>query len=112
MLTISLHGIKLHAKVGLYAEEKITGNDFEIDIDVHVKTNSTDALPFIDYSIFHQIVLEEFNKEGELIETFVKHIHAAIKEKFIEADKVRVAIRKMNPPLEGDVWYSQVVYEA
>jgi len=30
------------------------------------------------------------------------------KEKFPEADRVRVAIRKLNPPLEGHVAYAQV----
>ncbi|HRO41402.1 MAG TPA: dihydroneopterin aldolase [Flavipsychrobacter sp.] len=112
MFTVSLHGIKLHAKIGLYPEEKIHGNNFEIDIDVFVDINNSDAFPFIDYAIVHQIVLEEFSKEGELLETFVGNIHKAIKSKFVEANKVRVAIRKLNPPLQGLVNYSQVSFEA
>jgi len=112
MLTISLHGIKIHAKVGLYPEEKIKGNDFEIDVDVILSAVNTDVFPFIDYSIIHQIVVEAFKEEGELIETFVKSIHKAIKEKFFEAEKVRVAIRKLRPPLGTEVNYSQVCYES
>ena len=34
MLTVSLHKIELHALVGLYEEEQIHGNNFEIDVDL------------------------------------------------------------------------------
>jgi dihydroneopterin aldolase len=111
MLTVSLHGIKLNAKIGLYPEEKIKGNNFEIDVDVVGRTNSSEDFPFIDYSIIHKIVKEGFEQEGELLETFVKNIHSALKEEFFDAEKVRVAIRKMNPPLGTDVKYSQVSFE-
>lgn len=111
MLTISLHGIKLHAKVGLYAEEKIKGNDFEIDVDVFVPAGNTSSFPFVDYTVIHAEVKSAFEEEGELLETFVRSIHARLKSKFFEAEKIRVAIRKLNPPLGGDVRYSQVCYE-
>jgi len=112
MLTISLHGIRLHAKVGLYPEEKITGNDFEIDVDVYVDTTGKDTLPFIDYAIAYQIVADAFKQDGELLETFAKAIHDAIRIQFTEAGKVRVAVRKLRPPLGAEVKYSQVCYEA
>lgn len=111
MLTISLHGIKLHAKVGLYAEEKVTGNDFEIDVDVFVPANSASAFPFVDYTIIYTIVRQAFEEEGELLETFVQLIHSKLTTQFPIAEKIRVAVRKLNPPLEGDVNYSQVCYE-
>lgn len=111
MLTISLHGIRIFAKVGLYPEEKINGNDFEVDVDVTVNITSDEVFPFIDYAVIYQIVEEAFKKEGELLETFVKLIHTAVKEKFSEAEKVRVAVRKLYPPLGADVLYSQVMIE-
>ncbi len=110
MLTISLRGIQLHAKVGMYPEEKISGNNFEIDVDVFVPAQA-DAFPFIDYTIIEQIVSEEFQKEGELLETFVKAIHSRVKEKFFEAEKVRVAVRKLSPPMKTEVSYAQVCFE-
>jgi dihydroneopterin aldolase len=111
MLTVSLHGIKLHAPIGLYPEEKIHGNNFEVDVDVLADTSHTDAFPFIDYAVVYELIVAAFEKEGELLETFVKYIHSAVKEKFPEAAKVRVAIRKLAPPLGGEVRYSQVSYE-
>jgi 7,8-dihydroneopterin aldolase/epimerase/oxygenase len=112
MLTVSLHGIKLHAKVGLYPEEKIKGNDFEVDVDIVTSATTSKDFPFLDYTIIHKIVKEAFEQEGELLETFVKNIHSALKEEFFESEKVRVAIRKLNPPLGDEVRYSQVSFEA
>ena len=34
MLTVSLHGINIHAPHGLYPEEHILGNAFVIDVDL------------------------------------------------------------------------------
>jgi len=112
MLTISLHGIRLHAKVGLYPEEKITGNEFEIDVDVFVNVTHENAFPFIDYSLIEQMVAEAFAEPGELLESFVRTIHGRVKEKFPENDRVRVAVRKLNPPLATATKYSQVCFEA
>ena len=111
MLTVSLHGIKLHAKIGLYPEEKITGNDFEIDVDVFVNTQGSTEFPFIDYTIIRQIVAEVFQQPGELLETFVALIHGRLKEKFLQAESIKVAVRKLNPPIEGEINYAQVCYD-
>jgi len=112
MYTISLHNIRFRANVGLYPLEKLNGNDFEVDVDVSVNSGADEPVPFIDYSILHQIVTEAFQTEGELLETFAQLIHQEIRKRFAEAQKIRVAIRKMHPPLNGDVGHSQVSLEA
>lgn len=111
MLTVSVHGIRLHAKVGLYPEEKITGNDFEIDVDVEVANADINTLPFIDYAVINDLVNEAFALQGELLEAFVKAIYGQIKNMFQEATRVKVVIRKLHPPMKGSVQYSQVSFE-
>lgn len=111
MITTSLHGIAIHAKIGLYPEEKIKGNDFEIDVDVTAATQDGQALPFIDYAVIHEIVQACFEQEGELLETFALAIHSQVKLNFTFAEKIKVVIRKLNPPLGKTVKYSQVVFE-
>jgi len=110
MLTVSLHGIKVHALVGLYPEEKINGNDFEIDVDVFLP----DQQPwfFADYTIIHKIVADVFNKPGDLIETCVQEIHTSVRGAFPPAIRISVAIKKLHPPMPGDVAFSMVKYEA
>ena len=110
MLSISLHGIKIVAPIGMYPEEKITPNTFETDVDVWVSEDGAEW-PFIDYAIIHNIVAEVFAQPAEMLETVVRGIHTEVKKQFPEATKVRVAVRKLNPPLSHDVKYSQVTYE-
>jgi dihydroneopterin aldolase len=110
MLTVSLHGIKIHAPHGLYPEEHILGNAFEIDVDIWL--NDTQPWPFADYSLIQKTVATIFQMEGQLLETFVLNIHTALKENFPIAEKIRVAVRKLNPPMTGEVAYAQVCYES
>jgi 7,8-dihydroneopterin aldolase/epimerase/oxygenase len=110
MLTVSLHGIKIEATIGLYPEEKTRPNQFEIDIDLILP----DALPwpFADYAIIQKIVTGIFRPPGELIEPFVQQIHTALKEVFPFVEKAKVTVRKLKPPMPGDVAYAQICYEA
>ncbi len=109
MLTVSLHGIKIHALIGLYPEEKIVGNNFEVDVDIWLP--DTLPWPFADYSIVYNTVIFIFDQPAELLETVVINIHTALKEQNPIAEKIRVAVRKMTPPLAGPVAYSQVCFE-
>jgi len=109
MLTVSLHGIKIHAPHGLYPQEHILGNNFEVDVDVWLP--DAQPWPFADYTLIHAAVVEIFLQPGHLLETFVANIHAALKAQIPVAEKIRVAVRKLHPPMPGDVGYAQVVYE-
>lgn len=111
MLTVSLHQIRIHAPHGLYPQEHILGNEFEVNVDVFVPAASATNWPFIDYTVIHALVTEIFQKPGLLLETFVQEIHAALKARFPEAEKLKIAVRKLHPPMPGDVGYSQVQYE-
>jgi dihydroneopterin aldolase len=112
MLTVSLHGIRLQAPLGLYPQEHILGNAFEVDVDVFIPANSTgEEWPFADYTIIQETVATIFHKEGLLLETFVKQIHIALKDQFPFSEKIKVAVRKLHPPMQGEVKYSQVCYE-
>ncbi len=110
MLTISLHGIVINAPIGLYPEEKKHGNTFETDIDIWVP-DAEHPWPFVDYAIVNKIVQDVYKYPCELLETLVHHIHSALKGQFPMAEKIRVTVRKMNPPMPGEVNYSQVCYE-
>jgi 7,8-dihydroneopterin aldolase/epimerase/oxygenase len=110
MLTVSLHGIKLHAIVGLYPEERIIGNNFITDVDLFLD----DALPwfYADYTLIRETVAAVFAEEDELLETVVAKIHAALRITFPPAQKIRVSVKKLNPPMPTEVAYAMVSYEA
>jgi dihydroneopterin aldolase len=100
MLTVSLHGIRVVAPIGMYAIEKTEPNTFETDVDVWVRAEAGSAWPFIDYAIISGIVADAFTPDKETLEELVQQIHAAIKNAFADADKVRVCIRKLHPRLD------------
>ncbi len=111
MLTVSLHGIILNAPHGLYPEEQVLGNDFEIDVDIWLPIDQDKPWPFVDYTLIRSTVATVFNQPGQLLETFVQHIHTALKQYVPYSEKIKVAVRKLNPPMEGQVKYAQVCYE-
>lgn len=111
MLTVSLHDIHIHAPYGLYPEERIVGNDFEIDVDLTIPTTDGQPLPFADYTLINTIVTETFKEPAHLLETLAQNIHAALKMEFPEAEKIKVTVKKLRPPMPGEVKYAQVCYE-
>jgi len=109
MLTVSLHGIKIHAPIGLYPQEHILGNVFEADVDVWLP--DTLPWPFADYVLIQQAVTDVFHQQKQLLEELALNIHTALKSTFPFAEKIRVAVRKLNPPMPGQVAFAQVCYE-
>jgi dihydroneopterin aldolase len=109
MLTVSLYGIKIHAPHGLYPEEHILGNIFETDVDIWLP--DTQPWPFADYTLIQQTVAGVFQQPGQLLETFVLNIHTTLKGKFPVAEKIRVAVRKLHPPMPGETAFAQVCFE-
>lgn len=111
MLSVSLHGIKIVAPIGMYAEEKVHPNTFEVDVDVWVHTEEGTEWPFIDYAIINDIVSAVFTPDKEMLEELVQQIHTRVKQEFADAEKVKVCVRKLHPPLNNSVNYSQVCWE-
>ncbi len=111
MLTVSLHNIRIHGRHGLYPEEAVLGNWFEVDVDVRTTITDGAEWPFIDYTAINKAVHEVFVKPTKLLETLVLAIHFSLKALTPEDSVITVAIRKMHPPMPGDVGYAQVRYE-
>ncbi|ASU34099.1 dihydroneopterin aldolase [Mucilaginibacter xinganensis] len=113
MITISLHGAEFFAFHGFYPEEQKLGNKFIVDVDVDF-TPVTDLREdkianTVDYEKVYNIVEEQMRKTAKLIETVAQNIAEDIKMQFSFADKIRVSIKKLNPPLKGKVEYSNIV---
>lgn len=103
---ITVEGIKIYAFHGCLDEEARIGGYYIVD--VFVETDFTkgaieDKLEYtIDYVWINQIVKEEMAIRSKLIETVGQRIMSRLKSKQMEA-KFKVVIRKMSPPINGDV---------
>ena len=75
MLSVSLHNIRIRAPHGLYPEEALHGNDFEVDIDVRLPATIGENWPLIDYARISEIVHDVVKgKTVPLLEMLVQDI--------------------------------------
>lgn len=112
MLTISLHCIRLHAPHGLYPEEAARGNDFEVDVDVRLPANIKDDWPLVDYARINELVRGVMLGERvPLLEMLVRDIWQALRKEWPQLSHIKVCIRKLHPPMEGQVRAAQVCFE-
>jgi dihydroneopterin aldolase len=112
MLSVSLHNIRVRGPHGLYPGEAERGNDFEIDVDVRVPATIDQDWPLIDYARISELV--HLIMEGDvvpLLEMLAREIWKALRAEWPQLSHIRVAIRKMHPPMPGKVGYAQVCFE-
>lgn len=108
MAWIALEGMKFHGFHGVYAPEKVLGNDFVVDVFIQTETSlaaATDALELtVNYeSVFQICRLEVEERQHQLIETIAAQIVAGLKQQFQTMMAIRVKVKKLNPPLGGRV---------
>jgi dihydroneopterin aldolase len=106
MFTISLHRVKIFAPLGLYPEELLTGNEFEVDLDVRSDKNPEEA--FVDYVVLNRLIHEAFDAGHHTLEAICAHIHRGVGIQFPFALQTKVCIRKLHPPMSGTVGCAQV----
>lgn len=112
MLSISVHNILIRAPHGMYPEEAIMGNDFEVDVEVKLPVSIIDDWPLVDYARITEIVYFVMHaKTVPLLEMLVREIWMKIKEEWTELSLVKVSIRKLNPPMNASVKHAQVTFE-
>ena len=112
MTWISLKGMKFKAPVGVYEEEKLNKNDIEIDVSVKVNTrkaNSSDDLnETVDYQSLFDISKKVVLQVSNLLESISERIISQILEEHPPVKRVKIKVRKLNPPIEGECSFSEV----
>jgi dihydroneopterin aldolase len=112
MLSIHLHNIVFFAHHGIYEEEKILGNEFELNITIR---HSPQHLPVkhladtVDYIAVYELVKKRMAIPTSLLETLATEIAQQILAQFSLAETVFISIKKMHPPvsqLKGNVGVS------
>jgi dihydroneopterin aldolase len=102
MLSIQLNNITLFGHHGIYEEEKLLGNEFELDI---VVKHSPKQLPVehlsdtINYISVYELVKQRMAIPTPLLETLATDIARQILTRFSLAESASVSIKKMHPPV-------------
>ena len=111
MLTIHLHNLLFHSFHGMYKEEKVLGNDFEVNVDVSIKAqeNITKLRQSVDYVSLYAIIKEVMDQPTPLLEKLVQELAEKIRLLDEKIEGVSISIKKINPPignLQGTVGVS------
>ena len=109
--SISVEDIKLYAYHGCLEEEGLIGGQYSID--VYIETEFTEAAEkddlsqTIDYVWVNRIVKEEMAIRSKLIETVGNRIMKRLKNA-AKSSEFKVVIKKMRPPIKGDVAFVSI----
>jgi dihydroneopterin aldolase len=113
MMTIALHGAEFFAWHGFYPEEQKLGTKFIVDVEVDFRPvtagiRQDDITHTVDYEQLYEIVCEEMKITRKLIETVAQSIADGIKAKYAFADRIMVKLKKVHPPMGGNIDHSSV----
>lgn len=101
MFTVSAKKVRTHAYVGIYPGEAKVPNEIEVDLSLSIDAD-IDDLPFIDYTHLHAIIFEAVKEPVSLMETVLQRIVKGSLELYPQA-KVRLSLKKLNPPIMGQL---------
>ncbi|MGJ7031633.1 dihydroneopterin aldolase [Niabella hirudinis] len=104
VITIHLEQLRFFAFHGLYAEERTTGNAFEMNLSVSFQKGDaviTKLEDTLNYAAIYGIVNHEMQRPRELLETFLTELAATLKERFPGITRLKMSLYKLTVPIEG-----------
>ena len=108
--TVALKDVKCFALHGYYPEEQIIGNHFVIDLETEFIPQGFDdeLAQTVNYEDLNTIIREEMKNTQKLLETVLNNIISKVIELYPFAETVNVSIKKLNPPMPGQIGHSFV----
>ncbi len=104
---IHIERMEFYAFHGHYQEEQIVGNrflvDLEIETDMSKPADSDNLDDAVNYQLAYRLVKQEMKKKSSLLENIAKRILDEVFREFPEIEEAKVTIRKMNPPMGGQM---------
>jgi dihydroneopterin aldolase len=108
--TVALEDVKCFAYHGYYPEEQLTGSHFLVSISVNfVHIGDTEDLQqTVNYEVLNSIIVNEMKRTQKMLETVVRNMINQVVEDFPFISSAEVGIKKLNPPMEGQIGHSFV----
>jgi dihydroneopterin aldolase len=104
---IRIEDMEFYAFHGHYREEQIVGNRFLVDLEIETdmeKAGKSDRLEdAADYQIAFRTVKSEMEKKSFLLENIATRILDTLYINLPGIKRATVRIRKMNPPMGGNI---------
>ena len=102
LFNIQLHHLRFFAAHGLYTEEKLVENEFEVNLSLQVKapkTKITSIDQTINYARVYELTKEIVTKPEALLETLAMRIADTLRQQFPSLKKISVQVIKLHPPI-------------
>lgn len=100
---IELNRIKIRAYHGVYAQERVRGNDFEVTVhlsyDLAKAAETDDILNAVDYPRVMEIVRNTMSRPARLLENVAGRLKDNILAEFPQVVSGFVKVTKLNPPV-------------
>lgn len=108
--TVALKDVKCFGLHGYYPEEQLTGIYFMIDVVVEfIPFGDTENLQHtVNYEVLNTIILEEMVRTQKMLESVIKNIIDRTLTAYPFILSAVVGIKKMNPPMPGQIGHSFV----
>jgi len=107
MCIIEIEEMEFYAYHGHYKEERIVGNRFLIDLHIEANCNkaaSSDRIQdAVNYQIAYKVIREQMKSKSHLLENIAQRILDALFENLNGIKKATIKVRKMNPPMGGQI---------
>lgn len=102
---VVLEGLEFFAYHGFYKAERKIGNKYGIDIclstNLELAAQADKLKDTIDYEKLYKLIDEEVKKPSKLLENIALRITNAVFRRFAQVQKVKIVVKKYNPPIGG-----------
>ena len=103
---IYINDLRFHAFHGVMPQERLTGNDYSVDLrvgyDVGEAMLSDDVGDTINYADMYDIVRQEMSVPSQLVERVAYRIADRISRRYSDVTQIDVKVTKLNPPFGAD----------
>lgn len=103
---ITINGLRFHAYHGVLPQERLTGNDYLINLRVRYsieKAMHTDSVEdTLNYATVYEVVSSEMKIPSNLLEHVAGRIGTHLLDMFPEIKDIDLSITKLNPPMGAD----------
>jgi dihydroneopterin aldolase len=108
MFSLHLNHLKFFSHHGIHEEERILGNDYEVNVkvDLDEKGPATSIKDTIDYVKIFELVKQRMNIPTALLETVAQDLVNLISSADSRIRSISVSVEKKTPPvanIEGSV---------
>jgi len=103
MVTIHLHNLLFNSFHGVFEEEKILGNQFEVDVDIEMVCREpiTNLSQTVNYVAVYSCIKQRMQVPSPLLETVAQDLIEAIHQIDEKISSVSITIKKTAPPIEN-----------